>query len=62
MKRILGDQLIEIDRKLLHHEVISASTVRQLMKEKKYHDIKGFVPKVTYQYLMSKDGKALFHA
>lgn len=62
MKRILSDQLIEIDRKLLHHEVISASTVRQLMKEKKYHDIKGFVPKVTYQYLMSKEGKALFHA
>lgn len=62
MKKILGDQLIEIERKHIHHEVISASTVRMLMQEKKYHDIKAFVPKVTYRFLMSKESRALFHA
>jgi [citrate (pro-3S)-lyase] ligase len=62
MKKILGDKLVEIDRKMFHAEVISASTVRKMMAEKKYHTIKGFVPKPTCKFLMSKEGKALFHA
>lgn len=62
MKKILGEKLKIIPRKSHHEEIISASIVRQLMQEKKYKDIKPLVPKATFHFLMSKEGKALFHA
>ncbi len=62
MKTILGDKLKIVERKKHETEIISASHVRELMRQKKYRDIKVLVPRVTYKYLMSKEGKALFHA
>lgn len=61
MKKMLGPKLKEIERKKYHDDVISASIVRKLMIEKKYQELKHLVPKTTYKYLMSKEGKALFH-
>lgn len=62
MKDMLGDKLKVIERKSYHDDVISASTVRKLMLDHHYDQIKHIVPKATYKYLMSKEGKALFHA
>lgn len=62
MNDMLGAKLKIIERKTHQDEVISASTVRKLMHEKDYDKIKHLVPKSTYKYLMSKEGKALFHA
>lgn len=60
MKTIFGSQLVIIDRLAFGEQVISASKVRAIMKEKNYDEIKKWVPDVTYQYLMSNEGKALF--
>lgn len=62
MKNMLGDKLKVIERITHQNEVISASTVRSLMIERRYEKIKHLVPKATYKYLMSKEGMALFHA
>ena len=62
MQKLLGDKLKIVERKKYKDEIISASTVRTLMIEHRYDEIKHIVPKTTYQYLMSKEGKALFHA
>ncbi|MDY0074823.1 MAG: adenylyltransferase/cytidyltransferase family protein [Acholeplasmataceae bacterium] len=62
MKGMLGDHLKEIERETCFDQVISASKVRELMREKRYKEIKPFVPKSTYKYLMSNEGKSLFHA
>lgn len=60
MKTILGDHLHILERKTYHDEPISASVIRKLMTEHAYHEIKKRVPRVTYRFLKSKEGRALF--
>lgn len=60
MKRIFGSSLVIVDRLEHDHLVISASKVRELMKQHDYDQLKKWVPEVTYQYLISEEGKALF--
>ena len=55
MKNILPDFGIafeEVPRKEEGGRVISASRVRQLLKEKNFKEIKRIVPKTTYSYLV----------
>jgi len=61
MKAILKEKLNIIPRKTYHQEIISASYVRKLARERKYDMIKPIVPKATYKFLISKKGRALFH-
>lgn len=60
MKQMFGSSLHIIDRLEHQQHIISASKVRELMKKHAYDEVKPYVPEVTYQYLMSKEGKALF--
>ncbi len=60
MKIIFGPSLKIIDRLTFNRHVISASKVRELMKQKAYDEVKKWVPEVTYQFLISDEGKALF--
>ncbi|HOI84783.1 MAG TPA: GNAT family N-acetyltransferase [Acholeplasmataceae bacterium] len=60
MQELLGDKLHIIERKTYHDEPISASFIRELMREKNYREIKKRVPSVTYRFLTSKEGRALF--
>lgn len=55
MKRTLTDygmNFIEIPRKEIGGEVISASRVRKLLAQGKMEDIKKLVPAATYKYLL----------
>jgi [citrate (pro-3S)-lyase] ligase len=55
LKEILpkyGVELIEIERKVHNDSAISASTVRRLIKKKKYGEIKDIVPRTTYEYIV----------
>jgi [citrate (pro-3S)-lyase] ligase len=61
MKEILKDQWILIDRLQIQNQIVSASFVRKLAKENKYDVLKNYVPEETYQYLISTEGKKLFH-
>lgn len=57
MKKILpeyGIEFVEIPRLELNGEIVSASRVRTLLKEKNFDAIKPLVPESTYQYLHSK--------
>lgn len=57
MKRMLpeyGIEVVEIPRKKMGKQVISASRVRQLLLENNWKEIKEIVPKTTYQYLLSE--------
>ncbi|MCD4827749.1 MAG: hypothetical protein K8Q99_08230 [Acholeplasmataceae bacterium] len=58
---LLVNQLKVIDRKTYKDNVISASYVRLLAKQKKYDELKKVVPKATYKFLTSKKGRALFN-
>jgi [citrate (pro-3S)-lyase] ligase len=60
MQSMLGDKLRIIERKTYHNEPISASVIRQMMRDHAYKDIKKRVPPVTYAFLKSKEGRALF--
>lgn len=56
MKRVLkeyGLNLIEIKRKEFENVAISASRVRELFKQRCLDEIKNFVPKSTYDYLLN---------
>ncbi len=63
MKEVLpefGIELIEIPRKrTAQGEIISASTVRQLIREDRWDDIKRFVPQTTYDFLVSDEAKEI---
>lgn len=57
MKELLphyGIQFMEIPRKELNGQVISASRVRKLLKEGEHDKIRELVPESTYQYLLQK--------
>ena len=59
MQRLLPQfdiDLCVIERKKNEDEVISASTVRKLLEEKKVEKLKSFVPSSTYQYLKKRFG------
>jgi [citrate (pro-3S)-lyase] ligase len=60
MKSLLNEQLVIIDRLKKDQQVISASLVRKLVKDNNFEKIKNLVPSVTYQFLKSKQGRALF--
>ncbi len=61
MKAILGPSFLEIPRLIYQDQVVSASMVRHYAKVGDYNRIKASVPQVTYDYLISKEGKSLFH-
>jgi [citrate (pro-3S)-lyase] ligase len=61
MKMILGDKLLIVNRIQFEHQVISASYVRLLAKEKRFEEIKKIVPSSTYEFLISKQGQAIFN-
>ena len=46
-----GIEVIEIPRKRNGKDVISATKVRKLLKEKSYENLRELVPKTTYEYL-----------
>lgn len=52
-------QLIIIDRVKSNESIISASLVRQYLKENKIEQIKDFVPETTYQFLQSDQGQLI---
>lgn len=52
-----GIEVIEIPRFENNNSPISASRVRKLMIEGNYEQINNLVPPVTYEYLISKEGK-----
>ncbi|MFH0766955.1 MAG: adenylyltransferase/cytidyltransferase family protein [Bacillota bacterium] len=60
MKQILKDQLIVINRLEKNSVTVSASFVRKLAKDHQYEVLKSYVPNVTYRYLKSSKGKAIF--
>jgi [citrate (pro-3S)-lyase] ligase len=47
-----GIKLIEIERKLMDGNIISASFARRLFFEEKYEEMKRLVPEATYEYLI----------
>ncbi|OAA83720.1 hypothetical protein WY13_03204 [Clostridium ljungdahlii] len=58
MKEMLphcGVEIMEIPRFSINEEVISASKVRNLIKEKKLSQVKDLVPDTTYRFLCSKE-------
>ncbi|AMC94156.1 hypothetical protein AOC36_09190 [Erysipelothrix larvae] len=46
-----------LERKKINNHIVSATTVRKLLKEKNTEAVKPFVPATTYQYLISTDGQ-----
>ncbi|MBE0700284.1 MAG: [citrate (pro-3S)-lyase] ligase, partial [Acholeplasmataceae bacterium] len=60
MKKILGSKVIVIDRMVKDGQFISASFARKLAKEQRFDELKEIVPKSTYQFLISEQGRALF--
>ena len=62
MKEVLpefGIELIEIPRKETEDGYISASTVRDLIRDDKLEDIKKLVPRSTYDFLLSHKGQEI---
>ena len=52
-----GIELTVIPRKKSKEDIISASTVRKLLEQKRFEDIKRFVPATTYEYLLKRFNK-----
>ncbi len=61
MKKVFQDEmnLIVIPRKEFDGEVISASRVRQYLKEDRVEELKGLVPETTFAFLVSEEGKRI---
>lgn len=62
LKEILpqyGMELVVVPRKEIGNRAISASYVRALLKEERYEEIKKLVPKSTYEFLLSPEGKEI---
>ncbi|OLR63366.1 hypothetical protein [Peptoniphilus porci] len=60
MKKILpnyGVELVEIERLKSDEEVISASKVRKLLKEKKFQEAYKYLPAATIKALKSDEGQ-----
>ncbi|MBV1759355.1 MAG: [citrate (pro-3S)-lyase] ligase [Dethiosulfatibacter sp.] len=50
-----GVEIVLVDRLEIDTKIVSASTVRQLIKEDRWSEIKAMVPDSTYNYLVSDD-------
>lgn len=64
MKKILpqyGVDLVEIDRLKSEDEVISASKVRELLKERKFEEAYKFLPEATIRALKSEEGQRIIN-
>lgn len=62
LKEILpkyGMELEIVPRKEIEDKAISASYVRELLKEENYQEIKKLVPQTTYEFLLSPQGKEI---
>ncbi len=59
MKEYLGKDLIIIARKSLEDVPISASTVRKLLKKNGIDSVRKYVPKETFDYLLSEKGQSV---
>lgn len=62
LKEILpqyGIEVIIVPRKEIENIAISASKVRELLKEENYEEIKKIVPLTTYEFLISPQGKEI---
>jgi len=57
LKTYLGSHIKIIKRKQIGSDIISASLVRKLLKENNLEEIKKYVPKATYEYLVSEKGQ-----
>lgn len=53
----LGVEFAMMDRVAVANEIISASTVRDLIRREQWEEIRRFVPATTYQYLLSDAAK-----
>lgn len=57
MRRILpeyGMKLTEISRMQIEDEIVNATKVRDLLKDKRYEELRKYVPESTYQVLLEK--------
>lgn len=61
MKKMIGNHVLVIPRKSVDDQIISASLVRKLAKNKDFKTIKRFVPEATYEFLISEKGRRLFN-
>lgn len=61
MRDILKEKWIMIPRLQIKNTFVSASLVRRLASEKKFDELKSYVPDATYQFLISKEGLKLFY-
>jgi [citrate (pro-3S)-lyase] ligase len=59
LKNYLGNHIEIIERKEIYDAPISASYIRKLIKQNNIIKIKDYVPKATYDYLLSEDGQLL---
>ncbi len=62
LKEILpqyGIEVIIVPRKEIENIAVSASKVRELLKEENYEEIKKIVPPTTYEFLISPQGKEI---
>lgn len=64
MERILPDygvEVVEIPRASLDKEIISASKVREFLKERKFEEAYKFLPKATIKALKSEEGQRIIN-
>lgn len=54
-----GVEVVEVKRKALMGDIISASKVRKLIKEGKISEIENIVPSSTWEFLNTKEGKEI---
>ena len=52
-------ECVVVPRKKYFDNVISASTVRQIIKNGNLEDLKNLVPETTYNYFLSDEAKAV---
>lgn len=53
--------VIELERKMHNEEYISASKVRQLIRDNELNKVRDMVPRVTWDFLNSKEGEKIIH-
>jgi len=53
--------LVTIKRKEINSNIISATTVRKLLIEDKWEEVQAYVPKTTYEYLLTDTGREQIH-
>lgn len=61
MKKLLKEELVIVDRTKFNKEVISASKVRELIKNNQIELVKDLVPEATFDFLLSKKGKEIIN-